>query len=743
MKRSKLHFMSKDIGALCLIFFSVFLALGLFTYSPQDPSFNQYLSSGYRVHNYAGVVGAYLSGLFVDILGLGAWAGPVFLVWAGLRLEFPVLRIAWHTWLGIIFIFLSTLTIVSYPWVNSHLSLGPVSGGGLLGGTICHLGRIYLKSGALVVISFFSLLGIQLCFSLSWKEFGIRLSRLASIFQPVLVKLFGSGEKVPEKNYTREKPVKKKKSQKVQKDVAKETSEKKAPSISGTPNPETAPKEMSTQDESKQKSGLSSSVARYSYPPEEILSKIPKNAYEISEDELKRLSDKLTESLLEFNIQGEVVNIRTGPVVTMFEYRPAAGVKISRISGLNDDLALALKASPVRIEAPISGKDTIGVEIPNPYRKTVHFRDIIESEVFQDSRERLPMALGQNIQGESRVEDLTRMPHLLVAGATGAGKSVCLNTIIISLLFKASPEEMKLLLIDPKRIEMASYVDLPHLVHPVVTEMEQAKTALDWAVCEMEKRYQAMAQWSVRHIDAYNKKVAELQENDDESGDDESGETPAPFPYLVIIIDELADLMLTVGKEAEASIVRLAQLARAAGIHIILATQRPSVDVVTGLIKANFPARISFQVTSKHDSRTILDTVGAQYLLGKGDMLFKSSAGQMNRIHGAYISDEDISSVIDFWKSKKPLEYELDLEAWKKEFEGTDSKGTGSDDVLQDPMYEKAIDCVLEQGKASISMIQRQLRIGFNRAARFVEQMEKDGVIGPQEGSKPRTVIKS
>jgi len=548
-------------------------------------------------------------------------------------------------------------------------------------------------------------------------------------------------KKVLKRDFSQKKPVQERQGKKKQGGDSNRQSKKREPSITFTPSPERSPKEATERDNSRLAPDSSFST-QDSYPPVDILSKLSKNAYEISEEELERLSHKLTESLLEFNIQGEVVHIRTGPVVTMFEYRPAAGVKISRIAGLNDDLALALKASPVRIEAPISGKDTIGVEIPNPYRKTVDFRDIIESDTFQVSQDQLPMALGQNIQGEPRIEDLTKMPHLLVAGATGAGKSVCLNTIIISLLYKASPEEMKLLLIDPKRIEMVSYKDLPHLVHPVVTEMEQAKTALDWALYEMENRYQAMAKWSVRHIDAYNKKISEIQKESPETRDG-TQETPSPFPYLVIIIDELADLMLTVGKEAEASIVRLAQLARAAGIHIILATQRPSVDVVTGLIKANFPARISFQVTSKHDSRTILDAVGAQYLLGKGDMLFKSSTGQMNRIHGAYISDEDISSVIDFWKSKNPVEYELDFEAWKNEFEGSNNKGTGADDVLQDPMYDQAIDCVVEQGKASISMIQRQLRIGFNRAARFVEQMENDGIIGPQEGSKPRPVIKS
>ncbi len=444
----------------------------------------------------------------------------------------------------------------------------------------------------------------------------------------------------------------------------------------------------------------------------------------------------MSDCLKQFGVQGEVVKSRPGPVVTMFEFRPAKGVKISRIANLSDDLALALKATAIRIVAPIPGKDTVGIEVPNTNRQTVAFREIIESRVFMKHKSPLPMVLGENIQGEPRVEDLSDMPHLLVAGATGAGKSVCLNSIIISLLFRASPEKMQLLLIDPKRIELASYSELPHLVHPVVTEMDLAKTALDWAVYEMNQRYEAMAKLNVRHIENYNKKLDQLQESDPESV-----QGLQKYPYMVLIIDELADLMFTAGKEVEASIVRLAQLARAAGIHLIIATQRPSVDVVTGLIKANFPARIAFQVSSKHDSRTILDAAGAQYLLGKGDMLFKTSAGKLDRIHGSYISDEEISAVIDFWNSKYPKESLVDLKEWQKEAE---KQGTGEDstDIDSDPLYDQAIEFVQDHGKASISMIQRQLRIGFNRAARFIEQMEKDGIIGPQEGSKPRQVIK-
>ena len=423
----------------------------------------------------------------------------------------------------------------------------------------------------------------------------------------------------------------------------------------------------------------------------------------------------------------------------MFEYKPAPGVKISRIANLNDDLALALKAMAVRIVAPLPGRDTVGIEIPNVAREIVYLREIMDCPVFAKAKARLPLALGKDIQGTPYVADLAKMPHMLVAGATGAGKSVCLNSLLLSMLYKFGPEDLKLLLVDPKRIELAVYGDLPHLVHPVVTDMALAKTALDWAVYEMERRYDAMARMGVRNIAAYNQKLDGMGEERPENLQDLDR-----FPYLVIVIDELADLMLTAGKEVEVGIVRLAQLARAAGIHLILATQRPSVDVVTGLIKANFPSRIAFQVSSKHDSRTILDTVGAEYLLGQGDMLHKISGGNLLRLHGAFVDDDEIAGVVRFWKEHTPQSFDLDFQEWKGDGNGpdTNSGDGGGNDVVSDPKYGEAVQFVMEQGRASISMIQRRMRIGFNRAARFIEQMEADGVIGAQEGSKPRTVLK-
>ncbi|GAB7080604.1 DNA translocase FtsK [Megalodesulfovibrio paquesii] len=480
-------------------------------------------------------------------------------------------------------------------------------------------------------------------------------------------------------------------------------------------------------------------LARSSLPPMQLLAPVPAQAHVVDPDELADQATRLTTCLADFNVQGDVHHVTPGPVVTMFEYKPAPGIKISRIANLSDDLALALKAMAVRIEAPIPGKDMVGVEIPSKVRETVFFREILESETFAQADSLLTLALGKDIAGASAVADLAKMPHLLVAGATGAGKSVCLNSILLSILYKARPDQVRMLLIDPKRIELAVYADLPHLVHPVVTEMALAKNALDWAVHEMDQRYQAMARVGARNIQGYNEKLAARRA--DGTAPDDWADLDH-MPYLLLVIDELADLMLTAAKEVETSVVRLAQLARAAGIHMILATQRPSVDVVTGLIKANFPCRISFQVTSKHDSRTILDAVGAERLLGKGDMLYKPSGGKVKRLHGCFVSDDDVSRVVEFWKRQQPPSYQLDFSEWGENGGEEDGLSGGPGDLDTDPKYQEAKEFVLSQGKASISLIQRRFRIGFNRAARYVEQMEMDGIVGPADGAKPRPVLK-
>ncbi|MFO7802958.1 MAG: DNA translocase FtsK 4TM domain-containing protein [Desulfovermiculus sp.] len=726
----------REIAALGLASVCIFLVLSLATFSAQDPSLSRAGDGLAAVQNSGGVIGAFLAGLLVDLFGLGAWIVPLLGGYITGCFVWPSWRISWIRWLGIgilVFCFHLLCEVLS---TQAAFRLGDMSGGGYVGRALLQASVHYLHVGGSAVLwSFMALVGLQTTWSISWtsltgslghavQETAAYLGRGAAWLAGLCTRLFCFRRHPPDAEQTKPSPPR-----------------KKAASNPGSKPKQPARKQTKASSSGKEAESFAPPVpvkrlsTEYEFPPSALLDPVPAQD-EHTPDDLQPLADKLTSCLEEFGVQGSVVETKPGPVVSMIEYRPAPGVKISRIANLNDDLALALKASAVRIEAPIPGKDLVGVEIPNQDRKTVFFRSIIESTPFQDSQENLVMALGQDIQGQARVESLAKMPHLLVAGATGAGKSVCLNSILTSFLFAHSPDDLKLMLIDPKRIEMAPYSDLPHLIHPVVTEMDMAKTALEWAVHEMDRRYQAMARLSSRNIETYNAKLMQMGEDIPEDLQDLS-----PMPFLVIVIDELADLMFTAGKEAEASIVRLAQLARAAGLHLIIATQRPSVDVVTGLIKANFPARIAFQVSSRHDSRTIMDTGGAEYLLGKGDMLFKSSAGRMERIHGTFISDNEINSVIDFWKHKQPAPEQVDLTDWKQDQAGGNGDGA-ADDVSQDPLYDQAVESVMNSGKASISMIQRQMRIGFNRAARFIEQMERDGIIGPQEGSKPRTVLK-
>lgn len=719
----------RELSVIAFFFVFIFLLISLATYSSQDPSFNQYLGPDVNISNGGGIIGAYLAGLLVEFLGIASWMIPLIFLLLGIGSLTSRFSLAWYRWLGIFLLFICLTCAGAFPWLKGYELPGDIQGGGYLGETLLKTGVSFLHyTGFILLWLFLLVVGVQLFLRISWAQI---IWRIKNSTQKIGQGFFRLGQKIQfGKKTTKTSNKSKRKSLPGKKQVLTEKKSQSGQKASSSKQEKSLqPVEVSV-DQNK---GLN--YDHYSYPPSDLLDAV--TAPKLSEEELalEEQSEKLTDCLLDFNIHGEVVNVRPGPVVTMFEFKPAPGIKISKIANLSDDIALALKALSVRIEAPIPGKDSVGIEVPNKKRRTVFFREIIDSQAFIRTSTELPIVLGQDIQGGARVENLVKMPHLLVAGATGAGKSVCLNSILVSLLFKASPEELKFLLIDPKRIEMASYSELPHLVHPVVTEMDLAKTALDWAVYQMDKRYESMAQLSVRNIVSYNQKLKELKEKRNPDVQDLEY-----MPYLVIIIDELSDLMLTAGKEAEASIVRLAQLARASGIHLILATQRPSVDVVTGLIKANFPARIAFQVSSKHDSRTILDASGAQCLLGKGDMLYKTSAGRLERIHGTYISDKEINATLDFWKKKYDLERELDLKQWQNETKGP--AGQENSDIMNDPLYQQAVDFVLDQGKASISMIQRQLRIGFNRAAKFVEQMEYDGVIGPQEGSKPRTVIK-
>ena len=486
-------------------------------------------------------------------------------------------------------------------------------------------------------------------------------------------------------------------------------------------------------------------------PPMDLLAPLPENELQSRPDSsvLAAQGGALITCLKNFNVHATLARITPGPVVTMFEVRPAPGVKATRITNLANDLAMSLKAVAVRMQAPVPGTDTVGVEVPNEKRSTVHFREIVENDNFAQARSLLTVALGKDTGGRPVSADLAKMPHLLVAGATGAGKSVCLNAIILSLLYRARPDEVQMILVDPKQVELSMYADLPHLVHPVVTDMDITKNALLWAIDEMNRRLKVFSSVKVRNITGFNERQARLRAQVEEGGPvpmDENGqpEDLANMPFLVIIVDELADLMMVKRKEVEGSIVRLAQLARAAGIHLIIATQRPSVDVVTGLIKANFPCRIAFKVTSGQDSRTILDVTGAEKLLGMGDMLFKPNGGTIQRLHGAFVSDDEVSAVVEFWKKQMKPNYQVDFSEFGNEEEETvDDFGASSgrsSDIVDDPIYSEAVQFVLESGKVSISQLQRRFRIGFNRAARYVEQMEKDGILGQADGTRPRMV---
>ncbi|MBN2705745.1 MAG: DNA translocase FtsK 4TM domain-containing protein [Deltaproteobacteria bacterium] len=486
-------------------------------------------------------------------------------------------------------------------------------------------------------------------------------------------------------------------------------------------------------------------------------------------DSLRLKSQQLENKLRDYGVIGEVVAVHPGPVVTMYEFQPAAGVKLSRISSLADDLALAMSAMSVRIVAPIPGKAVVGIEIPNLEREDVNFKELLLSSSFQQGKSALPLALGKEIDGVPMVADLAKMPHLLIAGSTGSGKSVGINCLICSILFKLTPEEVKFIMVDPKRLELSVYDHIPHLLLPVVTNPKRAAAALGWAVEEMERRYSLMSLSGTRNISSYNRFVEKQSGQRErpvspvgaqvknpspvENGDVQEEVVHEKLPYIVIIIDELADLMMVASKEVEESITRLAQMARAAGIHLILATQRPSVDVITGLIKANFPARISFRVSSKIDSRTILDASGAEQLLGNGDMLLLSpGSSNFTRLHGAFISDDEIKALSDYLKGQGAPEYQEGM--LKKHEAALAAKAKGKngarsaadleemvDEDGYDELYDQAVDFVTRLKGASASMIQRKFRIGYNRAARIIETMEREGIVGPAEGSKPRKVL--
>jgi len=489
----------------------------------------------------------------------------------------------------------------------------------------------------------------------------------------------------------------------------------------------------------------------FKLPPQSLLDSPPAEHAQVDESQLERSARVLEQKLADFGVEGRVVEVQPGPVVTMYKFEPGSGIKVSQVVNLADDLSMALRAAAVRIQAPVPGEAVVGIEVPNRKRERIFLREILEAEEFLAAQSQLTIALGKDIAGRPVAADLAKMPHLLIAGATGTGKSVSLHTMIASILFNATADDVRLILVDPKMLELSVYDNIPHLLVPVVVDPQKAASALLWATQEMESRYLRMRELGVRNIDGYNQALASgasiaqlklagygVPASDDPNQPAVGAIEHRKLPKIVIVIDELADLLLSEGKTVERDITRLAQKARAAGIHLILATQRPSVDVITGLIKANLPARISLQVTSRVDSRTILDSIGAERLLGAGDMLFMPpGSAKLRRLHGPFVSEHEIRRLADFLREQGAPEYRMEILDTKAPGE---EEGAGFGANVQDEMYDEAVRIVMESNQASISMIQRRLRIGYNRAARMVEQMEREGIVMPADGAKPREV---
>ena len=740
--------MRKEILGLVWLALGVFLLICLGSYSNADPSFNNNLNPD-QINNLVGVFGAYLADLLYQTFGLTALLWPLgclMLAWRWLKfreIHFRVVRLIAFLLLQITLGGLLALKFSVVPLFGSQIN----EAGGAIGRVLVQLLSRYLNIGgaALILIVFFL---VSLILSTRFS--------LVLFFDGILERF---GRRLEQR---REARLARKELRKKEKNIL----EIHTPTIIQPETrrlTETKPKKgkkqkKSTDEENQEAFSFLEPSGIYHMPGSALLNHDGDEPKPIDRDSLTMAARMLEKKLLDFGVEGDVVEVKPGPVVTMYEFSPAPGVKVNKIANLQDDLAMALQAVSIRIVAPIPGRGVVGIEIPNNDRETVYLKEIIESKAFQKNGGKLPMALGKDIFGEVIVSDLAKMPHLLVAGSTGSGKSVSINTMILSLLYRATPDDVRLIMIDPKMLELSIYEGIPHLLLPVVTNPKKASLALAWAVREMERRYKLMAAKAVRNVDGYNRKLAKeakeaevLPPEPDETEDflDAKLDKPLPIepeeelehghlPYIVLIVDELADLMMVAGREVEESIARLAQMARAAGIHLILATQRPSVDVITGLIKANFPTRISFKVFSRIDSRTILDSMGAETLLGMGDMLFlPPGVGYLQRVHGAFVSELEVQRVVDFLSKQGKPSYDKSI------LKAPPTAGTeGQEEEEYDVLWDDAVKIVTDSRQASISMVQRRLRVGYNRAARMIERMEQEGIVGPSDGSgKPREVL--
>ncbi len=760
-----------ELAGLALFAFAAFATLALLSFHEADPSFNVATESGVR--NWMGAPGAYFANPTLQTVGMAsALVALVPLAWGwrllrGLRITHPGMRVA--SFLVSLVLLSGLLTLIEAPewWPIAESGMGGAIGRILMKGLML---RFFQPIAAIVII--LMALGLSLPFGFGlrfdeWKTIAAFCRKLAMLLAGSVAFLRARTDRdVAAMAYDREVGPSRfsRLLERFRKEEPATVLEEGA--LPDVPLPEKklrrslrkmiveAPvkKERNRQPSLELKAGK----GKYNRPSLEMLSepdRSKKKKKALDEEALAQNARILETVLKDFGVNGEIVKVRPGPVVTLYELEPAAGTRSSRVVALADDIARSMSAISARI-APVPGRNVIGIELPNVSRETVYLRELLEDSEYSASPIRLPLALGKDISGAPIVVDLSRMPHLLVAGTTGSGKSVAINTMIMSLVYKLTPDQCKFIMIDPKMLELSIYENIPHLLAPVVTEPGKAVVALKWTVKEMENRYRLMSSLGVRNIDGYNKAIIEAKGKgaslkrtvqtgfDPDSGKPIYEEQPldmTPLPFIVVIVDEMADLMLVAGKEIETSIQRLAQMARAAGIHIIMATQRPSVDVITGVIKANFPTRISFQVTSRIDSRTILGEQGAEQLLGQGDMLYMAGGGRITRVHGPYVSDKEVIEIVKHLREQGTPTYIEDVTVDPEE-EGAFGEG-GEDGDAEEGLYKQAVSIVLRDRKASTSYLQRFLKLGYNRAARLIDRMEEEGIVGPASPTGKREVI--
>jgi len=751
---------------------ALLLVLALASYSPLDPSFNSasVLTGSRAARNWIGLVGAIVSDLMLQFFGMGAYLLPVFAAVLGTRwfrsrkVMSPVAKSLGGIWLVVFVPALLALLPGHLRWMG----VIPIEGllGRIVGDALIryfNLAGAYIVCATIVAVALylstaFSFAALQVwaptrfAFAIAlwdrwkdWQEARAKRQMQKELEKRRAARPMVAAELVPARDAAASTSSLARTAEPVRTGIDRMTTggrgERPEPQPELRPESEVTAPEVTARADSghKAKTTMPRIAGGFKLPPSSLLHR-PDERQTIDADELKLLAHVLTEKYAEFEVHGQVTQINPGPVVTTFEFKPEAGIKYSRITNLTDDLCLALKAESILIER-MAGKSTVGIQVPNREREIIWLRENLESPEFIGSKSKLTLALGKDINGRIVTADLNGMPHLLIAGSTGTGKSVAINAMIMSLLYKATPDQVRLVLVDPKRLELGVYEGVPHLYTPIIIEPKVAAVALRNAVREMERRLKLLAEKGVRNIDQYNKLFDE-DGTPSLFGDDSEDR---PLPYIIIIIDELADLMMLDSGNVEESVTRLAQMARAVGIHLVLATQRPSVDVITGLIKANFPARMSFRVATKVDSRTILDANGAEALLGRGDMLYlPAGSARVHRLHAPFVTEKEIAAVVEFWRSQGAAEYEEKfLEAPKEERQPGEpgAEGEGGEEE-HDPLYEDAVRLVVEFGKASTSLLQRRLRIGYGRAAHLIDLMERDGIVGAADGPKPREVLK-